>query len=481
MTLLLLFSLPLQLIKFSAQNNYDPVQIVKILVEIQSENKLQKIFNNGNFDATRILKHTISHSLQAMLQTFRNNCIQYNPHIHYMRPNPLARVSLTQLMTRIVDVMSMSMTTMQTMQTMHQHTSSGAVVSGIKVSGVAASGSAYGGEEVDIKATVTKDINNDATAANATLKGNTDVDADGRQRPGIHYLPIHLCGAVIALMENIKQIEVTALIYIESKFIDKFLSEHLLRPEHVTTLVRFIGHCCQSVLLSLGKDNRPRLFNSSAEQRNTVTMALQCIHILLHQKFIWNALNQQTLVKVPSGTTNVDATNATNTTTPATLTKCELNTIICSLLDVVSLAGTLLLENTLFYKKYKNALRSSTSTSTSSLSSTSSSSIAPDNEPQTQLHDEGGRQSYDNVAWLTAKYNPKAIFLGKLIETKIGNYDKGICFGEYYNYATYTSSSCAAESISSSDVQDLKGINNQFDFISLVSFFKWLQQILKHK
>ncbi|XP_013101721.2 uncharacterized protein LOC106083330 [Stomoxys calcitrans] len=514
-----------QLIKFSAQNSSDPQQIVKILLEIQSENKLQKIFNTANFDALRILKHTISHSLQAMLQTFRNNCIQYNPHIHYMRPNPLARVSLAQLMTRI-----------------QQQVEGG---------GVASCKSPYNGGGVNKTTIVAKDpyntsgpqtstststLNDDDTNR-ATGCGSSVGGGGGHCPPhSIAMVPIHLCEAVIALMENIKQIEVTALIYIESKFIDKFLSEHLLRPEHVTRLVRFIGHCCQCVLLAM---SRPVLLCQSHEQRNSVAVVLRCIDILLHQKFIWNALNQQTLAKAtatatptkPAAGTSMGSvgSEALPNATPATataaidacapLTKCELNTIICSLLDVVSLAGTLLLENTLFYKKYKNALRSSTATATVIAATTSNSSITTTQQEAHQLQQQQQQQhcylhpqqeqqradaekeaddkrNFENVAWLTAKYNPKAIFLGKLIETKIGNYDKGICFGEfYYNYASSSSTLCGSAngasfassavlpsslaSISTgslcssngngtiTDVQDLKGINNQFDFISL--------------
>lgn len=430
---------------------------MKILLEIQSENKLQKIFNTANFDAERILKHTISHSLQAMLQTFRNNCIQYNPHIHYMRPNPLARVSLAQLMTRIVE----------------------ATIVG------------DGGN--DNKATVTN------TGTTTGPSSTTAVDTDGRRKASLSFvlsllLPIHLCEAVIALMENIKQIEVTALIYIESKFIDKFLSEHLLRPEHVNVLVRFIGYCCQRVVALC--HNRPLLLNNQ-EQRNSLTIGLRCIDALLQQKFIWSALNQQqaTLAKAPSSAggggpgSAMDADEVASTP----LAKCELNTIICSLLDVVSLAGTLLLENTPFYKKYKNVLRSSTvAVTTHSLASEPPQkhqqhhccrhAARPPHQPQkeecksTTTPTTNEEENFENIAWLTAKYNSKAIFLGKLIETKIGNYDKGICFGEYNNYSSTTFTFCPAASSRPGDVeavQDLKGINNQFDFISLVSFTKF--------
>ncbi|KAM7364552.1 huntingtin isoform 3-T3 [Cochliomyia hominivorax] len=512
-----------QLIKFSAQNNYDPQQIVKILLEIQSENKLQKIFNNSNFDATRILRHSIASSLQAMLQTFRNNCIQYNPHIHYMQPNPLARVALTQLMTRIVEMMRRQQQQHQQQKQQKQAFQFEGRNSSNDDDDSDAKQRREGDEGVEQQtnsnnntdnnkqqATVVKDYSgvdrNNAIGVDGIGIGNViGVGGDdGTTNNDSILLPItadtinttiHLCEAVIALMENIKQIEVTALIYIESKFIDKFLSEHLLRPEHVITLVRFMGCCCQYIKIIL---NRPpsMLMSLTHEERNCITVSLQCIDILLHQKFIWYALNQQqhqqqqqqqqTLGKTMPTTTkttlNLSTTGAvgcggSNITDSIDsclpLTKCELNKIICLLLDVVVLSGSLLLENTIFYRKYKNALRSSTKCTNKQKPYQQQQQQQPDHEPEHEQH-KIVEETFENIKWLTAEYNPKVIFLGKLIETKIGNNDKGICFGggeysasSFSGAATTTSSGLSVTTLSYNDVLDLKGINNQFDFISL--------------
>ncbi|XP_046806711.1 uncharacterized protein LOC111675673 isoform X2 [Lucilia cuprina] len=482
-----------QLIKFSAQNNYDPQQIVKILLEIQSENKLQKIFNNGSFDATRILKHSIASSLQAMLQTFRNNCIQYNPHIHYMQPNPLARVALTQLMTRIVEMMRRQKQAFQTegggggkQQTNNNNNSTdnnkqqATVVKGSSSSNSSTTSSNFSHIVVvdrnntigDVDSGIGSGVNVGIGIPNVIGATNNDgILLPITSMDDTINTTIHLCEAVIALMENIKQIEVTALIYIESKFIDKFLSEHLLRPEHVITLVRFMGCCCQCIK---GILNRPSLVSLTHEERNCITVSLQCIDILLHQKFIWYALNQQqqqTLGKsmpaTSSGSGGLVSGTTTNSTTVSDsidsclpLTKCELNKIICLLLDVVVMSGSLLLENTIFYRKYKNALRSSAKCSNKQQQQ------KQDHEHKHEKH-QNEEKSFENEAWLTAEYNPKVIFLGKLIETKIGNNDKGICFGGCEYYGSTTSSSLSALALSNIDVLDLKGINNQFDFISL--------------
>ena len=438
-----------------------------------------------------------------------------------MQPNPLARVALTQLMTRIVQMM------MRQQQYQHVKQQQLANLSGwIGVGG----GNNYNNNTDNNKqqATVVKGTNNTNTDNCSSSRDichdsiNTFVvdidnvgDIDGGGGGGIpignvigatnndddgiliSIMPtivtdicainttIVLCEAVIALMENIKQIEVTALIYIESKFIDKFLSEHLLRPEHVITLVRFIGSCCQCIKSIL---NRPSLSPVSLnhEERNCITVSLHCIDILLHQKFIWYALNQQqqqqqqqqqTFVK-PMPTTSEGGSGGgggdgdTTIDSCLPLTKCEVNKIICSLLDVVVLSGSLLLENTMFYRKYKNALRSSPK---QPQQTQQQHNYQQQVDHEEQLKQEKQEKSFENEACLTAEYNPKVIFLGKLIETKIGNNDKGICFGEYNNSSSngYTTSASASVSASfatsNNNVLDLKGINNQFDFISLVS------------
>lgn len=481
---------------------------MKILLEIQSENKLQKIFNNGNFDATRILRHSIASSLQAMLQVFRNNCIQYNPHIHYMQPNPLARVALTQLMTRIVEMLHQRPG--QTFQTADDDDGDGdggddGVVVGIrKAQHQKKTNNDSNRDNNKQPATVVRAADGGkSTAASSCCIG--DVDNANGSGVGIgigigigigniiavtnndgFLLPIttdtinttiQLCEAVIALMENIKQIEVTALIYIESKFIDKFLSEHLLRPEHVLILVRFIGCCCQCIKAIF---DRPSPVSLTHEERNCVSVCLQCIDVLLHQKFIWYALNQQqqqqqqkqpSVVKtVPNssgkgkgkgvigGVGGAAVGETIDSCLP--LTKCELNKIICLLLDAIVVSVSVLLENTAFFRKYKNALKPSTKCQ---------------QQPDCQQHQphhqheheqQNAMNSYENETWLTAAYNSKVTFLAKLIETKVGKNNS--CSSEYQT--TTTATLFAASTTSSSiDVLDLKGINNQFDFISLVS------------
>lgn len=73
-----------------------------LLLEIQSEPKLNRLLRSlGAVQEARILRHAIAGSLDAMVASFRQKCIQHAPHINYMQPPPLARVSSSLLLARV--------------------------------------------------------------------------------------------------------------------------------------------------------------------------------------------------------------------------------------------------------------------------------------------------------------------------------------------------------------------------------------------
>lgn len=73
-----------------------------LLLEIQSEPKLQRLLRSlGTEHEAKLLRHAIAGSLAAMMSAFRQKCIQHAPHINYMQPTPLARVSCALLMSRV--------------------------------------------------------------------------------------------------------------------------------------------------------------------------------------------------------------------------------------------------------------------------------------------------------------------------------------------------------------------------------------------
>ncbi|XP_020811155.1 LOW QUALITY PROTEIN: uncharacterized protein LOC110186345 [Drosophila serrata] len=97
-----------QLIKFATQHADAPQQqkqLMLLLLEIQSEPKLNRLLRSlGAEQEARLLRHAITGSLTAMLSDFQQKCIQHAPHINYMQPPPLARVSCSLLLAKVVSI-----------------------------------------------------------------------------------------------------------------------------------------------------------------------------------------------------------------------------------------------------------------------------------------------------------------------------------------------------------------------------------------
>ncbi|KAH8347290.1 hypothetical protein KR059_008274 [Drosophila kikkawai] len=97
-----------QLIKFATQHADAPQQqkqLMLLLLEIQSEPKLNRLLRSlGAEQEARLLRHAIAGSLTAMLSDFQQKCIQHAPHINYMQPPPLARVSCSLLLAKVVSI-----------------------------------------------------------------------------------------------------------------------------------------------------------------------------------------------------------------------------------------------------------------------------------------------------------------------------------------------------------------------------------------
>ncbi|KAH8312123.1 hypothetical protein KR044_009489, partial [Drosophila immigrans] len=94
-----------QLIKFATQHAEAPQQqrqLMRLLLEIQSEAKLQRLLRSlGTVQEARLLRHALDGALSSMVAVFRQKCIQHAPHINYMQLPPLARVACASLMARV--------------------------------------------------------------------------------------------------------------------------------------------------------------------------------------------------------------------------------------------------------------------------------------------------------------------------------------------------------------------------------------------
>ncbi|XP_054734101.1 uncharacterized protein LOC129241666 [Anastrepha obliqua] len=378
-----------QLIKFSAQSDYGVQHLSRILLEIQSEQKLCKIFDNSEFAVARVLRHAIASSMQAMLATFRNNCIQHNPHIHYMQPNPLVRVTCTVLMTRISAKIAADNKSNQN-------------IAPIMPTIVAAQGAGVSSERTAIE----------------TVECVSDDDGGG----------LYLCHAVVTFLECIKKVEHGALLYIESKFIDKFVREQLLRPEHVATLLGFLDWCCGRAQQLLQQQHQHL---HRAHSQNTRTL-LQCIGALLQQRFIWTELNQMEKPTAAPITPATTAANAViNTATFGSVLSVQTrNLLLCRVLHVLVLAARQTLQHTIFYKHYKQASGAGVSSRGGADDEKSIESEAQDifnnlgtaaaaAELESTL--QAGNEADVNdaaVGRLLQAYAPQAVFIAKLIELR---------------------------------------------------------------
>ncbi|XP_054081814.1 uncharacterized protein LOC105217216 isoform X1 [Zeugodacus cucurbitae] len=380
-----------QLIKFSAQSDYGAQQLSRILLEIQSEQKLYKIFSSVEFAVARVLRHAIASSMQAMLAAFRNNCIQHNPHIHYMQPNPLVRVTLAVLMTRISEE-------------------------------IAAAGNRRD-LHIPIMATPSAGFTAEAVPTSGDTEGRV-VSADG----------FYLCDSVATLLEQVKKVEDTALLYIESRFIDKFVREQLLRHEHVATLLGFLDWCCWQAQQLLQQQQEQQ-----CQQQQQYTLALlQCIAALLQQRFIWTELNQMekpSAASIITTTAMAEGNAATAAQNPSTtagslLSPQQRNLLLCRVLDVLVLAARQSLQHTIFYKHYRQqAIVVDGSASADGdtpidseqqniFNALSAAAAATALECALQTKDNASEDSDVAIGRLLQAYAPQAVFIAKLIEMR---------------------------------------------------------------
>ncbi|XP_030371655.1 uncharacterized protein LOC115621948 [Scaptodrosophila lebanonensis] len=210
-----------QLIKFATQHRdaaQQQQQLMRMLLDIQSEAKLQRLFRSmGAAHEARLLRHALEGSVASMLAAFRQNCIQHTPHINYMQPPPLARVACALLMARV------AATSQQAVD--------------------------------EIVLPITEEQLEEARA-------------------------------LTTLVECTRRLETTALIYIDARFVDKFVREHFLREEHVPNLLAY---------LSWLATRATRLLQWERAKQQDIELALPvllgCIEMLLQHPQIWRELN----------------------------------------------------------------------------------------------------------------------------------------------------------------------------------------------
>ncbi|XP_058837591.1 huntingtin [Topomyia yanbarensis] len=196
----------------TAKSYTKPKNIARMLHELNSESKLINLLSGGSFNP-RILREVIATAFETMIHSFRVDCVQFNPHLNYLKIHPMLKVALIVLMKKLDEL-------------------------------------------------------------NAAPE-----DAEMDESMILHYVK-----SVTVFLENLNRLEHFGLIYVEARFIDRFVKDHLLKSNFFESLLIFARNC--------GKLIRSKI--RSAGLRNTTTLELyvKCIDLTLRQKYLWAELNQ---------------------------------------------------------------------------------------------------------------------------------------------------------------------------------------------
>lgn len=287
---------------FSFQASYnafnceiDKIKIIEMLHEIKSEIKLSQIFQSNGFDKS-LLKTIIEYSFKVIGTKFKQDCLQYTPHMNYLKIPAMLKQALITLTNDVDVICSMALnpsmlassrsssmssalateaTTTTATATISTSSSSEYNIFTEETFGTKLISSATGLHSVDvdaIKGKSSRPVHSDDDEADGDSDGDADADADAdivdvdfdndstvnaNGNPAVNHFPVtqllskcnlsksfnNTMQSVIALMECVDALENVCLIYIEAQFIEKFFKENLLKPSHNELFIKF-SHLC---------------------------------------------------------------------------------------------------------------------------------------------------------------------------------------------------------------------------------------------
>ncbi|XP_058457032.1 huntingtin [Malaya genurostris] len=195
----------------TAESYTKPRNIARMLHEVNSESKLITLLSGGNFNP-RVLREVIVTAFETMAQTFRRDCVQFNPHLNYLKVHPMLKVALIVLMKKLDEL---------------------------------------------------------------NLVPEDELD----ETTNLHYVK-----SVNRFLENLNRLEHLSLIYVEARFIDRFVKDHLLKSNFFESLLIFARNC--------GKVIRSRVGLAGLKNTNSLELYLKCIDLTLKQRYLWAELNQ---------------------------------------------------------------------------------------------------------------------------------------------------------------------------------------------
>ncbi|KAH8363432.1 hypothetical protein KR084_010163 [Drosophila pseudotakahashii] len=144
----------------------------------------------------------------------------------------------------------------------------------------------------------------------AATKDSTQAPPNGEQ--------LDVARAVATLMACIRNVEQTALIYIDARLMEKFVVEHLLRPEHLPQLLGYLGWLAGAGKRILAKPTRQE------SEQDALGVLLATVDALLQQPRVWRELN--------------------SSSDPA---------LRCELLDLLDSVARCMLQHTIFYRRHR--------------------------------------------------------------------------------------------------------------------------------
>ena len=192
-----------------------------------------QIFDAKEFQHS-LLCACINYSFENMTYSFKVDCVQHNPHLMYLKLQPLFKASFHCL-----------------------HNNLDAILSSISLENIM----------MDIN-TIFK------------LTNFTNLDC---------YKFLNIMSAVAALFNNVADLEMICLGFVEQKFVEKFFKEHLIKPNFFGLYLKLATVCM--IIGSKLYELESELLASEIEQ------CFRCADTILKQKAVWNVCNNNVQYK----------------------------------------------------------------------------------------------------------------------------------------------------------------------------------------
>ncbi|KAG5669568.1 hypothetical protein PVAND_017455 [Polypedilum vanderplanki] len=229
----------------------NPLRIAEMLYEIKSESKLTTLLNDENFNI-ELLIPIINVSFENMLRNFRIDCIQKNPHLTYMKISPLLKVAIVLL----TSLLEKNYKRDGNFGSSDEYCESSEKNKGIsdKSDGNMDGNNAKNEKRYDSKNKIDDENNqrDDKAGKNDEKSSHEKHDKSDKnnktETQKFHQKSdqndeeiLKLAKVVKVYMQNIHETTQIALIYVEVKFIEKYLLDNLLKEYFKELLMNFVN------------------------------------------------------------------------------------------------------------------------------------------------------------------------------------------------------------------------------------------------